>query len=286
MYVQKHLNEKTLMEAEHFVVEAILDVMKKIQRAEDLNEEVKGDLLSKLLNTNLVLGGLRELFNSSKVEELYSEIELMGDEKILLTTINLIRYSAKLDNEPKTSWMHRANQLSQLRNLKYLPNENLLNIPAEYLHFPYYDPKRSRFFNTATLYTEIVLSLNVGIKEYLKSKHGIVYVLDYDSIQLGYENYARWEAKYPNSELKLPGFQLTNQQMYFLAFANSYFTKYHSTIPFYQLQALNLQFTYYHVFFKARPEFRETFQCDDLDENETQQFEIFLKKFNTVVQAH
>lgn len=74
--------------------------------------------------------------------------------------------------------------------------------------------------------------------------------------------------------------------MYFFAFANTYFSKFHSTIPFYQLQALNLQFTYYHVWFKARPEFREVFQCDNLDENETQQFEIFHNKFNNVVKVH
>lgn len=108
------------------------------------------------------------------------------------------------------------------------------------------------------------------------------YHLDYDSIQLGFKNYVKWESVNKKLEKKLPGFLMTNPQMYWLAFANSYFMKYHTKVPFYQLEALNLQYTYFHVWFKARPEFREAFNCSDLNENEQKQFETLKDKFNKV----
>lgn len=106
--------------------------------------------------------------------------------------------------------------------------------------------------------------------------------MDYDSIQLGYLNYAKWEKSNPEEEKRLPGFLLTNKQMFWLAFANSYYMKYHTHVSFYQLEALNLQYNYFHVWFKARPEFREAFNCTDLNENEQKQFETLKEKFNKV----
>lgn len=106
--------------------------------------------------------------------------------------------------------------------------------------------------------------------------------MDYDSVQLGYRNYMKWEAANEGAEKRLPGFSLTNQQMYWLAFANSYYMKYHTTVAFYQLDALNLQYTYFHVWFKARPEFRKAFGCSDLYENEEKEFEMLKEKFRKV----
>jgi hypothetical protein len=70
--------------------------------------------------------------------------------------------------------------------------------------------------------------------------------------------------------------------MYWLSFANTYFMKYHTSVPFYQLKAINLQYTYFHVWFKARPEFREAFNCSALDENEEKQFAHLREKFGRV----
>jgi hypothetical protein len=59
--------------------------------------------------------------------------------------------------------------------------------------------------------------------------------------------------------------------------------KYHRNVPFYQLEALDLQFQYYHVWFKARQNFRDAFNCStDLNETEKEQFEMFKKTFNKV----
>lgn len=113
-------------------------------------------------------------------------------------------------------------------------------------------------------------------------KYKISYELDYDSIQLGYKNYVKWDTLNKGAEKNLPSFQLTGPQMYWLSFANSYYMKYHTNVPFYQLEALNLQYTYFHVWLKARPEFREAFNCTDLNDNEQKQFEILKEKFSKV----
>lgn len=113
-------------------------------------------------------------------------------------------------------------------------------------------------------------------------EYNVNYKLNYDSIQLGYKNYVQWEENSGESDLKLPGFSLTNRQMYWLSFANSYFMKYHSNVPFVQLDALRLQYEHFHVWFKARDEFREAFECNEMTQEEIDEFEVLKKKFNKV----
>ncbi|KAG5670733.1 hypothetical protein PVAND_000976 [Polypedilum vanderplanki] len=277
MYISKYHENSTIVQAENFIREAINDVIIEFSKATDLDMPIKTDVINKLNHTFIVLGGLPQINDMKKMEELYSGIELKGDEKILETTIKLISYHNKIDNEPKSSWKYQVNGLSHLNNLKYIVEQNVLNVPFEYISYPYFHPNRSRFFNTATLFTEVVLTLNEGIKEHLKNNYDINYKLDYDSVELGYKNYLKWEKT--NVEKTLPGFNLTNRQLYWLSFANSYFMKYHSNVSLYQLDALNVQFEYFHLWFKFRPEFREAFNCSEPTENEKKEFEVFVKKF-------
>jgi hypothetical protein len=175
VYASKYLDNSTLFNAEKFVREAIAEVISEMNKANDLNEEVKADVTQKLSQTFVVLGGLPQIFDLSKMEELYKDIGLTGDEKILEMTIKLARYHGKIDNEPKSSWKYQVHGLSHLKALKYLPDNMVLYIPPEYISYPYFHPNRSRFFNTATLFTEVVLTLNEGIKEYLKMV-GVIFI--------------------------------------------------------------------------------------------------------------
>jgi Peptidase family M13 len=173
VFAKKFYKKENHEAAESFIKEAISDVVDEITQADDLREDIKEDVITRLQQTFIVAGYPKETIDASRMQEMYDKIELTGDDDILETTINIIRYNQRLENEPKTSWMARVNQLTHINNLKYLAVENVLYVPAEYIQHPYFHPKRSRFFNTATLYTEVVLSVNEGIKEFIRNvSHG------------------------------------------------------------------------------------------------------------------
>lgn len=173
VYATKFYKKETQEAAESLIKEAVSDVGAEISKADDLDEDIKADAISRLQNVFIVAGYPEEITNAAKIEEMYRDIDLNGHDNILKTTISMIKYNHKLDNEPKTSWMSNVNQLTRLNNMKYLTEENVLYVPAEYIHHPYFDPNRSRFFNTATLFTEVVLALNEGIKDYIKQVSAI-----------------------------------------------------------------------------------------------------------------
>jgi hypothetical protein len=101
-------------------------------------------------------------------------------------------------------------------------------------------------------------------------EYNLIYNFKFDSVKLGYRNYVRWEKGYRVFEKNLPGFQLTNPQMFWVAYANSYFKRDFGL----GLHVLNAQYQFSHVWLKNRPEFREAFNCSELTANEKQQFEI------------
>lgn len=108
------------------------------------------------------------------------------------------------------------------------------------------------------------------------------YTFNYDSIQLGYKNYVKWERNNSFKERKLPGFTLNNQQMYWLTFANSYFMKNNINHRSYQFDALKIQYKFFHIWFKAREEFREAFKCDGMTEKEIKEFELLKQIFERI----
>jgi hypothetical protein len=100
-------------------------------------------------------------------------------------------------------------------------------------------------------------------------EYKLFYNFKYDSVKLGYKNYVRWEKGYKVFEKNLPGFQQTNLQMFWLSYANAYFKR-DSGLA---IDAINAQYQYSHVWFKSRPEFRDAFNCSELNDDEKQQFE-------------
>lgn len=154
---------------EEFVNEAVGDVLRDIEETGNVEIVVKDDINRKLKKIKIILGMNEEIREISKMRELYQELELNGNEGLLETSMKLIAYNEKLNNEPRNSWYFNVNQLSHLNNVKYFPEIDVLFIPVEYLFYPFYDFDRTRFFNTASLYTEIVLSMQEGLKKYLLS---------------------------------------------------------------------------------------------------------------------
>lgn len=84
---------------------------------------------------------------------------------------------------------------------------SFLVIPPMLIHYPFYHPNRSRFFNTATLFDDFVYTFHSGFSEQLKENWNLE--LPDNDIDYAYENYVNWE-KSGGKELHLPGFFLTN----------------------------------------------------------------------------
>jgi hypothetical protein len=168
LYSQHYLNKQNVREAEKLAREAIEDILDELLATKDLENLIKEDLKRKFMKMKIVLGAMPEMLDDSRMEEVYNELQLNGA-GILEATIKLINYNNKLSNEPINSWLQQINQLSKLKGLRYFAEMDVLFIPAEYLHYPFFDANRARFFNTATLYTEVVVNVNKGVKDFLKS---------------------------------------------------------------------------------------------------------------------
>lgn len=163
------MKQEDLDAAESFVKTAVNNVAEEVVKDDSLDTEIVDDVRRKLKKMVIILAVSKDVLDESNLENMYQELELSGDEGLLETTIKLKKYTEKLDNESKRSWFHQANQFSQLSHMKYFPEKDVIFIPADYLQYPYYDKSRPRFYNTATLFTEVVLSINEGLKSYLKS---------------------------------------------------------------------------------------------------------------------
>lgn len=168
LYAQKFYIESDQVFANKFIKEILASMIKKISRDEALENELKTQLMKKLENIQVVAGYSNQTSSDKKVYELYEELELQGDENIIYTALEIINYNMKLENEPDDSWMFNVNQLNRLNNLKYLHEKDILYIPPEYIVYPYFSQHRTRFFNTATLFTEVVLGVNEGLKIFVK----------------------------------------------------------------------------------------------------------------------
>ena len=131
--------------------------------------------------------------------------------------------------------------------------------------YPYYHPHRSRFFNTATLYLETAQTLLQGLDEYLLTKWNIEDAKIGDSLELAYKNYVNWEEP-GGKDLQLPGFFLTNRQMFWVALAHKQYFKFHSHNK--ENTTFDSVLQHFHLMYKNNNHFRDDFNCSELTEDE------------------
>lgn len=167
-------------------------------------------------------------------------------------------------------------------------------IPAYQLHFPWYHPNRSRFFNTATLFMEVMTALGRGVEEFTNKvkqhlkqfrtlKHNFKLLqkwnesigINFNNPEFGYNNLVKWELV-NGKELGLGGFRLTNSQLYFVTSAHKFYNKYQPNVPKYYSPVHRLQNKYLHIYYKISPTFRKVFNCSDLNSNDKAQLSDLL----------
>lgn len=143
------------------------------------------------------------------------------------------------------------------------------------IHYPFYHPNRSRFFNTATLFDDFVDIFQTGFSEQLKENWNLE--LPDNDVDYAYENYVNWE-KAGGKELHLPGFFLTNTQMFWLSVANRKYRKFHQHVVTDYNRRIHLRMKYFHLLFKTKPEFRKSYNCSEMTQQENEMNEMFAKE--------
>ena len=141
------------------------------------------------------------------------------------------------------------------------------------IHYPHYHPNRSRYFNTVTLFVKAVSAIQYGTQSFFNLKQ-----IQWINVQyLCFMNYVNWEES-GGKELQLPGFFLTNRQMYWLVSAHVSFVKHH---PHKNLQLSTNFYLYlenFHIHFKSNLHFRESYNCSEMTEDEEKRKMIYFKE--------
>jgi hypothetical protein len=295
---RKYFDAKISEAAKSFAREAVEFAIKKIKKGQNRNETAKELIIERLKKTEIIAGIHEDLLKVEKVEEFYDELELKGDESYTKTYLDILKYNKKLELEPKESWKRNLNEKSFEFNVKYYAEENILckkflktnfaamktffvsDIPFMWITYPWYHPERPRFFNTATLFPEVITSIYSGLSESYKNFADVFKPLG-KSLQLAYENFVEWENS-GGKDLQLGSNRLTNRQLYWVAFARTFYHKYHDEIvPKDYEPYRRLQQKYFHVWMKQNSGFQEAFNCSMTNSEEIES-EKFLKEFKNM----
>ena len=108
------------------------------------------------------------------------------------------------------------------------------------------------------MYEETATHLLRSLKEYLVTKWDIKDANIVDSLELAYNNYVNWEES-GGKDLQLPGFFLTNRQMFWVAYAHKQYFKYQSHNK--RKTFFDLYFQLFHLKYKSNNHFRDDFNC-------------------------
>jgi hypothetical protein len=130
-----------------------------------------------------------------------------------------------------------------------------------WITYPWYHPERPRFFNTATLFNDVIRALQESLRE-VNFIYSIVADSLSDELQIGYENYVEWENSL-GKDLQVGANRLTNQQLYWFATARVFYTKFHNDIISEDFESdRRLISNNFHVSIKQKPGFQEAFSCN------------------------
>ncbi|CAO1441045.1 unnamed protein product [Diamesa serratosioi] len=281
LYAQRYFNEQVQESVKDLTKEVVRDIVAELYKSDTVNNTVKHEVDQKLSTIKYIIGYPDEILNLEKVEEFYEDLDLDGTEGSVETFLKIEDYNQKIENDPITSWKRKLNSLSgDDDEIKLDLNENILYIPPMLIHYPFYHPNRSRFFNTATLFDDIAYNFVIGLKDELEHKWNLE--LPDDEVNYAYNNYVNWE-KMGGNEYHLPGFFLTNTQMFWLAIANKKYRKFHQNVITDYNRRIHLQMKYFHLFFKTKPEFRDAFNCSEMTKEENEMYKMFINERRKLV---
>ncbi|KAG5669474.1 hypothetical protein PVAND_017361 [Polypedilum vanderplanki] len=262
--------------AEKMITEAV-DVFKKNflkETSGKLSIEVSAEILFKLKSLKILIGLQKSIFPISKLEEFYKNLNLTGNENFMKSYWEIDRHHRRLKNEPKTSWRRQIDQVVDTGDFwaKYsVEDGNILYFSPGFIIYPHYHPLRPMFFNMATLFSNTLTVLYKGIVSYKK-----VNLNPNKDVETGFQYYKNWLKNH--TELQIGANYLTNEQLFWVAYAVKVFKKFHRTVPRTTHEGNRLRQEYMHVYFKRLKGFQEAFKCN-VTEAENEKFDEFLEKF-------
>ncbi|CAO1416949.1 unnamed protein product [Diamesa tonsa] len=214
-------------------------------------------------------------FNGIEINDSIQMFKVFDIDGVVESFLKIERNNKKLKLYPESK--KQFHWLSDL-SIKFVLDENVickfnwyLNEKSLIIHqsmilYPFYHPNRSHFFNTATLYQFTAESMNHLIRLYLQTKWDTQIKL-IDTLELSYKNYVKWEES-GGKELQLPGFFLTNRQMFWVALAHKKYHKFQTGISKITLKKFQHRHTHFHLQLKNQLSFRQAYNCTELTEDE------------------
>ena len=153
----------------------------------------------------------------------------------------------------------------------------LSDVPVMYTLYPSFHPNRARFFNTATLYSQVIYNINEALVDFVKTEFNSTQKDILQSSKLAYENYVKWENN-GGQDLKLSAFKLTNRQMFWLCLTHRNVNKYHEGQSGHLDADGHLFNEYLHVIRKNEKGFRDAYKCGEVTEMEKMLYEEYKLK--------
>ncbi|CAO1378141.1 unnamed protein product [Diamesa hyperborea] len=262
LYAAKYYEKEVYESVKSLMKEAVKDLIGEINKL-DIKDEAKLDVVERLNTARYIIGYPVEVLDLQIIDDFYKELELDETNGVVESFLKIERYNKKLKIYPESKkQFHFLNDFT----IKFGIDENIILIHQSMIMYPFYHPNRSRFFNTATLYQFTAESMNHLIRLYLQTKWDTQIKL-IDTLELAYKNYVKWEES-GGKELQLPGFFLTNRQMFWVALAHKKYHKFQTGISKITVKKFQHRHTHFHLQLKNQLSFRQAYNCTDLTEDE------------------
>jgi hypothetical protein len=128
-----------------------------------------------------------------------------------------------------------------------------------------------------TLFYDVIQTVHNGLIELDKKFIHIINLFESDQ-QFVYESYVEWENN-GGKDLQIGANRLTNRQLFWMAFARTYYTKFHERgeISDDIEPLIRLQLSFFHVWVKTKPGFQDAFNCT-MTQDEENLYEKFKEK--------
>lgn len=101
-----NLYDKTVQtSATELVALAVSDSIRQINRSKLINNETKKLMTKKLKSVKLWVMFPDDILNTTKIDEMYDELQLNGNESFVEVFVELPKFDRKLETEPLDSWI-------------------------------------------------------------------------------------------------------------------------------------------------------------------------------------
>lgn len=127
-YFDQRIRNATLEFVEEAIVDSISALELTTQLKEEKNKLMKEDLQKRLARVQVVPMFPDEVSNQSRVNEIYTEMEVDGSESLIALHVAIDRHAVKLELEPSDLWAGKVrSRAKHFQTFDYVLEENVLS---------------------------------------------------------------------------------------------------------------------------------------------------------------